>query len=180
MNFIYAFDADGRLKSTLVKDRPDEEYEWRNDITDIPPPERQGDLEPRWNGAAWELHDFTPGFDLETERAAKWNEIKRTRTAKLEGGFMSQGHPFQSDPESKTNVIGAAQLATVVGAQFTNTWTCLDNSVVTLDQMQMIQVGIDLGIHINTMHAIARNLRAQIDAAMTKEELEAVQWPSAS
>jgi len=129
----------------------------------------------RWD---WTQMEWADPRSLDDVKAAKWEEVKRMRSLELEAGFSSQGNPFQCDPESKANIIGACQLAQVVGPSFTITWTCADNSVVILSHAQMIQVGVDMGLHINTMHAIARSLRTQIEEAETVDEIDAVRWPS--
>jgi hypothetical protein len=124
----------------------------------------------------FELHEWVDARSLEEVKEMQWEKIKESRTTAIEAGFMSQGKPYQSDPESKSDILGACQLAQVVGSSFTINWTCKDNTVITMSQMQMIQVGIDLGVHINTQHAIARGLRTAINGATSKEEVEAITW----
>jgi hypothetical protein len=97
------------------------------------------------------------------------------------GPFVCGGQTFDGDSESQRRIQGAAQLATLAqatGQPFSIDWTLADNTQATLTATEMIGVGVALGQHVNGAHGIARALRAQIDAATTPEELEAIQWPA--
>lgn len=113
-------------------------------------------------------------------KAQQWELVKRDRQASEFGGFTWDGSSFDSDLISQSRIQGAAQLATISasqGAPFSIDWTLADNSVRTLTGMDMVSVGIAMGTHIATQHAIGRALREQIEAATTFADVVMVTWP---
>lgn len=70
----------------------------------------------------------------------------------------------------------AAQAAQLAPADFSIEWTCRDNSIITLSRDQLIQMPLIMAQASNTLHEKARTLKAQIDAATSIEEIEAVAW----
>ena len=69
-------------------------------------------------------------------------------------------------------------MAALLGEAFAVSWTMYDNSVVMLSAAQMNSVGIAVGMFEANLHATGQTLRAQIEAATTAAEVEAVAWPS--
>jgi hypothetical protein len=127
-------------------------------------------------GTTWPLN-----YDAAAHKAQAWERIKRERSAREYGGFEWDGSRFDSDPESQRRIQGAAQLATLAAAAnqpFEIDWTLEDNTVRTLTGAEMIAVGMAMGVHVSTQYAIARGLRAAIEAATTPEGIEAVVWPA--
>lgn len=123
-------------------------------------------------------HDSKQWVDpraLSDVKASKWNEIKAARDATEYGGFVWDESTFDSDQASQQKIMGAVQLAGL-DPQFSVDWTLADNSVRTLDATQMTAVGVALGQHVNAQHVKARGLRQQIEAATTKEAVEAIAW----
>lgn len=108
-------------------------------------------------------------------QAAKWAQIKRDRSSAEFGGFTWDGSPFDSDAISQSRIQGAVQLAATTPG-FTIDWTMANNSVRNLNAADLANVGAALGMHVAAQHAKARLLRSQIEAAATKEEVEAVVW----
>ena len=52
----------------------------------------------------------------------------------------------------------------------------MNNGTRSLSADDMIAVGMALGAHINEQHVRARQLREQIEAATTPEQVQAVRW----
>jgi hypothetical protein len=119
-----------------------------------------------------QLVDVRTMYDFKRE---KWNEIKRARVDAETGGFECNGHMYDSDAVSQQRISGAVQLA-LMGSGFSIDWTTADNSVVTLDQVGMLSVGVALGAHVQTVFAKGQALRAAIESATTQAEVEAVTW----
>lgn len=121
-------------------------------------------------------------LDLRTlaeRKAEKWNAMKRARSAFEFGGFTWDGSAFDSDPASQSRIQGAAQLALLAqqaGQPFSIDWTLQTNDVRTLSGADVIAVGMAMGQHIATAHAIGRSLRDAIEAATTIEALEQLSW----
>lgn len=112
---------------------------------------------------------------LEDVKADKWKQIKQARNIEEFGGFEWDGSRFDSNAISQQRIAGAAQMAAINPA-FTVDWTLADNTVRELDAQEMISVGVALSGHVAAAHAKARDLRQQIEAAQTEEEVEAVVW----
>ena len=108
-------------------------------------------------------------------QVAKWEQIKRARVNAEFGGFTWDGSPFDSDAISQSRIQGALQLAALI-PDFSIDWTLADNTVRALSGSELAAVGVALGLHVGTQHAKARVLRAQIEAATTADEVDAVVW----
>lgn len=118
---------------------------------------------------------------LDEAKQLKWAEIKRGRDAVEYGGFDWDGSHFDSDETSRSRIQGAVQLARIAqsfGQLYSIDWTLSDNSERTLSGDDMVSVGVALGTHVGAAFETARVLRAQIDAATTTEEVDAVAWPA--
>ena len=125
-----------------------------------------------WTTKLWE--DPRSLEDLKNEQ---WEYIKQIRTQKEQAGFTWNNNIFDSDIVSQQKILGAAQLATL-DPNYVVDWTLQNNSVITLNAEQVIEVGRALGEHLTQLHLISQQLRQQIDAATNKQQVEAVIWPS--
>lgn len=126
----------------------------------------------------WATRQWVDPRSLADLKAEKWAVIKAARDAAEFGGFTWDGSTFDSDLISQSRIQGATQLAGLAPMTFSLDWTLADNSVRTLNALQMIAVGEALGGHVATQHAIGRGLRAAIEAATTPAEVDAVAWPA--
>jgi hypothetical protein len=141
---------------------------------------------PQWTG----LPPYKPNthcyLDMETKqwedprtladlKAAQWNLIKQARSNAEYAGFAWDRSVFDSDALSQNRITGAVTLAQL-SPGFTIDWTLADNSVRTLNQADMIAVGVALGVHVQTQFAKAQGLRLQIDAASTPGQVAVVVW----
>lgn len=70
----------------------------------------------------------------------------------------------------------AFHFVTPAGAPFSIDWTLADNTVRTLDAVQMLAVGTAMGEHISVVHAHGRQLREAIWAAEDAAALELLTW----
>jgi hypothetical protein len=59
---------------------------------------------------------------------------------------------------------------------FVINWILADNTTRTLNQADMIAVGVALGQHVQTQFTKAQALRVAIEAATTPEDVAAVVW----
>lgn len=114
-------------------------------------------------------------LDLSLAKSQKWAEIKAARDAQEFGTLNWGGYTFQCDEVSQRRIQGAVQLA-VMDTGFSIEWTLADNSAITLTAQHMVEVGQALADHVNQGHVRARQLRAQIDAAQTQNEIDAITW----
>ena len=115
---------------------------------------------------------------LQDLKDAQWTLIKQARTQAEYAGFTWDGSTFDSDAISQNRITGAVTLAQL-SPSFTIDWTLADNTVRTLGQMDMFQVGEALGFHVQTQFVRGQSLREQIATATTREAVEAIVWPVA-
>jgi len=104
-----------------------------------------------------------------------WETIKVQRTETECSGFTWDGSIFDSDAISQQRIAGAVQLASM-NPLFSTNWTLADNTVRTLNQQDMLAVGMSLGEHITTVFTKGQTLRMSIDLATTKDAIEAIYW----
>ncbi len=107
--------------------------------------------------------------------------VKARREQAKDGGLLTPFGPVETDPDSRTNINGAVQMATILGAAFEIDWRMADNSFATLDHSEMIQLGLLVGQHVSACQYRKNAIDAQIEAAATVGELEAIDleagWP---
>lgn len=130
-------------------------------------------------GFRWSLGQWIDERPLAQAKEQKWNEIKRARIAAEFGTFLVGGYEFDCDKESQTRINSAFQSAMDArtnGEPFSIDWTLSDDTNVTLNRAQVIAVGRALQEHVNAVFDKSRQLRAQIVAATTKEELDGISW----
>lgn len=117
-------------------------------------------------------------------KASAHAAVNRLRDQKETEGFEYLGKIFQSDERSVARIYGAvqtAQAALAAGQPFEIHWATEDNSIVELDAEAALGMSVALAMHSNRLHQHGRALKAQIDAASTQAELDAIDveggWP---
>ena len=108
----------------------------------------------------------------------KRTEINRARDKAEQGGFTYLNKTFDSDLVSSVRIQGAAQLATQMPMSDTPIieWTCADNSKIELTAAELLGLSAALANWSNECHKKATELKLLVDAAQTKEELNAISW----
>lgn len=142
--------------------------------------ESQAELLTNMTGRRWRLEGsvFVEHLDRHNKET-KWGMLKLDRDAAENAGFTWDGSTFDSDKTSQSRIQGASQLAILAvssGSPFSIDWTLADNTVRTLSAQDMIAVGVAMGQHIQAQHAKGRQLRANLDAATTPQEIDSIQW----
>lgn len=129
----------------------------------------------RWDGSAIVT-------DLDPLRQAAYARVKELREQRKGGGLMTPLGPIETDPDSRSNINGAVQMASILGTAFSIDWRLADNSVVSLNADTMIQIGLMVGQHVAACQYRKNQLDAQIEAAGTLAALDAIDldegWPS--
>lgn len=129
-----------------------------------------------WDDSTMEWVDTRTLQDL---KDAKWGQIKAAREAAIDAPLSTPFGDFDSDERAQKSITDAVlmlQSLESLGTPGTIDFTLFDNSVVTLDTAQMVQVGLLLGQKVQAAYTLARALRLQIDAATTPAEVAAVVW----
>ena len=136
------------------------------------------DVEQSFDGS-WYLFGFAPQQPLDELKQAKRDEINKARDEAEQGGFEYLGKVFDSDPVSCQRIALASQTALIskqAGQEFSVEWTCQDNSKILLSADETIGVSLALTSWSNSCHVKASELKALVDKAETKEEIDAISW----
>lgn len=111
---------------------------------------------------------------IESIRARKIIELKRQRdTAEVEP-IAYQGYSFDYDSKARDRISAAIIALELQGEGATIEWTTADNddAVVTAQDLRMIIASV--AARSNALHTAYRAAKAQVEAAGTAEEVEAV------
>ena len=133
------------------------------------------EVEQAYNGN-WYLKGYAPKQPLEELKSQQKEEINQARDSAEQGGFEYKGKMFDSDQVSCQRISIAAQAMANASDDATITWTCQDNTTVDLNKTQLAELVAALAAWSNTCHQRATELKAQIDAAQTVEEVEKITW----
>jgi hypothetical protein len=123
----------------------------------------------------WQTKQWEDPRTLQDLKDEQWGAIKQARSQAEYAGFTWDGSTFDSDAISQNRITGAVTLA-MLSPAFTIDWVLADNTTRLLDQEGMAQVGGALGAHVAAQFAKGVMLRAQIEAATSQAEVEAVTW----
>lgn len=102
-------------------------------------------------------------------------ELKTARNTEEFGTFTWDGSTFDANTASQIRINNAMLLATNNPA-YTVNWTLADNTTRTLSAQDILAVGLALAQHTDATFVKSQNLQQQVDAAQTKEEVEAITW----
>ena len=174
----FALLIDGTLRDTRQyhekpPDIPHKKVTWHEVVRDEGPTAFTG-LE---NGS-WVIRVALP--TLEERRTRKLAELAALRWEKETSGTLFNGMPVATDAVSQTKYIGA-----VVGAQIDPNavinWKMADGTFVTLDAAAITAVAMAVRAHVQACFDNEAELKAQIEAASTADEIVAVDlnagWP---
>lgn len=117
-----------------------------------------------------------PAPSLEEVRQAKWEQIKAVRNKAEQSGCPYMGSVLDSDSLSVQRINTAVQAAQVIGEAFVVDWTMQDNTVVHMTYADVLGMPTALAVFSNELHMKARELREQINAAESIEEVNAINW----
>lgn len=134
---------------------------------------------------AWDGKMYFKGEEqekpLDDLKAEKRVEINKARDAAEQGGFEYMDKIFDSDSVSCQRIACAAQSMAIIEVQEGEpepviVWTCQDNTTIPLTASQLQGLVVALAMHSNACHQRASELKAQVEAAETAEELEKIRW----
>lgn len=114
---------------------------------------------------------------FEKAKQAKLAEIDKARDEALLQGFECDGVIYDSDHKSIQRISAIATLA-LMDQGFTTPYITKDNSTVMLDADAIAQLGQAAAEHEATLIFQARELKDQVLAATTQEQLDAIVWPT--
>ena len=104
---------------------------------------------------------------LDEIKAQRWTGIKSLRDQIEFGVFEFEGNIYDSDQVSQGRMLG------VVLAGLPQIWTLANNTTVSLSAEQLKSLYAALQMHVAVAHERGRIAREAIQAATTKEQIEA-------
>lgn len=107
-------------------------------------------------------------------QAAKISELKGIRDAKEVEPIRTEKGLFDYDDKARDR-IQAAIIALNGGGQIE--WTLADNTNVNVTNLDLEDVIRAVAVRSNTLHVTYRQLKEQVMAAQTNEEVQAITWP---
>lgn len=112
-------------------------------------------------------------------KSAKLAHINAAALMAIDSGFEYDGHIYDSDARSQTNIIGTAN-AYSAGIPLPEgfTWRTKNNENIPMDGEGVVALGAALLAHVNSCYARSWQLKALIEAAETRPELDAIEWDS--
>jgi hypothetical protein len=186
LKLVYSYDpVTGDYKGTVeAQESPLEPGVYLDDIPHtikVAPPEALEGFSIIHSAGSWQYlaDEVIPEPVLSEAKLSQRALINSYRDAEEAGGFTYLGKQLDSDERSSLRITMAAltaQLSVDAGVPFSIDWTCKDNSTLTLNGIQTVEMPKYLAIHGLTLHAKAKALKTQVDNATTIEEVEAIVW----
>lgn len=195
---IYKYDWNGYYIGILILDDTDKSpsgrYNIPADCTNVEPPESKDGYKIKWNGDKWEYEEIPkdkepepPTFD--ELKAAKMAEVDVWTESKITGGFTSRctGSHVRYDSDRDTQNTVSSDLNTIYlspekfNENFPNGYPMRGypenaniKQVYFLTKEQLLQWNVDLGLHRGTCKQNGWIKQAEVNAAQSKEELDAI------
>ena len=124
-------------------------------------------------------------FDASTAKAKKVAEIATARYNHEVGGFTIadtgtalDGAFIRTDREVSQAKINAVVTACILDPNYTTPWGMVDGSRVTLNKDEINLIAVLFGQHEKAGRVKADTLLTQLEAATTKEDVQAITWAS--
>ncbi|MED2006686.1 DUF4376 domain-containing protein [Brevibacillus borstelensis] len=124
----------------------------------------------------WDL--TPPTAPLEQVKVAKIDFLNNECFKDISAGFnsASTGHTFRFNEEDQANFNQQGTLFLLKPDLAEVQWKTEDAGIVTLTRDQFIQVVIEASEHKQKLITRYWELKAQVEAAQTKEEIDAINW----
>ena len=193
---VYAYDDKNYYEKTLTLDKSDISPSGKWNIparcTEIEPLEEKEGYKIKWNGTGWEYEqeerpEPEPEPTFAELQQQKLREVDAWTANKITGGFVSSasGEPvtYDSDKDTQLTMQGIAlNVNTELFAEKYPTGCPVrgyaqgaeEKTIYMLSAEQVMNWCADLSIHIGTCKQAGWAKQAEVQAATTKEELDAI------
>ena len=114
---------------------------------------------------------------LDDVKTAKISELKGIRDAKEVEPIQTDKGIFDYDDKSRDRLAIARQALTDAGSTGTIMWTTADNQRVALGVADFAAINGAAAVRSNSLHVLYNELKEQVNACETVEEVEAIHWP---
>lgn len=119
-----------------------------------------------------------PAPSLEEVKAQKISELKGIRDTKEVEPIQTDKGIFDYDDKSRDRLAIARQALTDAGGGEI-VWTTADNQRVSMGIADFAAINGAAAVRSNSLHVLYNELKEQVNAAQTKEEVEEIHWPEA-
>lgn len=111
---------------------------------------------------------------LEVIKQRKIAELKYQRDKAEVEPIIYQGYSFDYDSKARERINAAIIALEILGASVTLTWTTADNKDVKVTASDLRGVIAQVALRSDKLHTAYRKAREKVEAAATKEEVEAI------
>lgn len=193
---VYCYDEKNYYEKTITLDKSDISPSGRWNIparcTEIEPLAEKEGYKVKWNGSNWEYEqeeqqEPEPEPTFEELQQQKLREVDAWTASKITGGFVSSasGEPvtYDSDKDTQLTMQGIAlNVNTELFAEKYPTGCPVrgyaqgaeEKTIYMLSAEQVMNWCADLSMHIGTCKQAGWAKQAEVQAATTKEELDAI------
>lgn len=127
----------------------------------------------------WVTKTWTDPRGLQQLKDAKWEQLKVAREEEKVSPLVTPYGILDADPQSQKNITDAIMMLQTLNSlkqPGTVNFTMHDNSVQVMDLTKMVTIGLTLGQRTQALQAKGTSLRAILDKATTKEQINAIIW----
>lgn len=115
-----------------------------------------------------------PAKTIEQLKQDKINEFKNIRDTEEVKPISYNGNLFDFDDKARDRINSAIIALSITGQSIE--WTTADNTNVSVTAGDLRGVVANVAMRSNELHVKYRQLKEQVEACTTKEELDEIQW----
>ena len=115
-----------------------------------------------------------PAKTIDELKQAKINELKTIRDNEEVKPIAYNGNLFDFDEKARDRINSALIALSITGQSIE--WTTADNTNVTVTADNLCGVIAAVVVRSNELHVKYRQLKEQVEACTTKEQLEKIEW----
>lgn len=193
---VYSYDDKNYFKERLLLDNSDRSPSGHWNVpartTEIKPPAKKDGFKIKWNGTAWEYEEEEkekpqPEPTFKELQQQKLREVDAWTAGKITGGFVSSasGEPVTYDSDKDTQLTMQGIALNVNTELFAEKYPAgcpvrgyaqgaETKTIYMLSAEQVMNWCADLSMHIGTCKQVGWAKQAEVQAATTKEELDAI------
>ena len=132
-----------------------------------------GDIEKGYDGKHY-LAGYAPTQPLDVIKTTKLAELKNIRDTLETEPIEYNGNNFDYDEKARDRINAAIIALDITGQSIE--WATSDNTNVTVTADDLRGVVANVVMRSNELHIKYRELKEQVTACTTKEELDKIQW----
>ena len=122
----------------------------------------------------WYVKGYAPSQPLDELKQAKITEFKNIRDAEEVKPIEYNGNLFDYDEKARDRINSAIIALDMTGQSIE--WTTADNTNITVTANDLRGVIANVAVRSNELHIKYRELKEQVEACTTKEDLDKIQW----